>query len=357
MFVSQRARVSAGRSRRAGFLGLECLREICLLCGGMAIVMGLLNGADQSGTESMTAAMKAGAAAEANPTQPVYQICVQADQQTAWLRRGQSSLVQVSLTNGEILNRLPVLEANVAASDHSGDGRIHACSTVPGGISIIRDGVVLIDEPQASVNRSVYTLAISPDGTHVAAAGNSNDIVLWDLSSERPVRRTSLQSFPPVAIAWSHDSARLLVGGEGGHFAVLRSDGAAMWKIKHDIERVTALAWSPDDSQIAAGAHRGDVVVLRSTDGAVQWRNWQDLVQVSAIAYAPDGNRLAIGGFDRTVDVLSAHDGSLLVTMPGHFDTVRALQFLSDGDRIVTGSLDGTLRIWSTSAGREVVKF
>jgi WD40 repeat protein len=356
MWVFHRAMTSAGRAPRAGFLGIECLRELCLICGGIAVVMGLLNQADSTDTESLTASMKAGAASEAQPSHPVYQLRLQEDETTVWVRRGKASIVQISLEDGDVLARIPVSGACVATSDHSRDGRVHACSTVPGGVIISRDGATLIEEPPFNATASIFCLGVAPDGSQVAAIDDRRGILIWDLTGDRPTMRCVSPGFSAVGIAWSHDSDRLLVGGDNSRLSLLSADGKALWHLNRGLERITALAWSPDGSRIAVGLQGGDLAVLRSQDGGILWRSCRDVVQVSTISFAPDGQRIAVGGFDRTVDVVSAADGKLLVTMPGHYDMVRSLQFLPDGDRILSGSLDGTLRIWSASAGRELQK-
>ncbi len=356
MLLFKRTAKDAGSVARSGFLGIECLRELCLLCGGIAVVMGLINGAADSDDNQMTTAMRACAASKAQPDQPIYQIELLSNRDAAWIKRGDTGIDQISIVTGQVLDRVPTFAGSVAATSHSGDGRVHACGTNPGGLTIVRDGITLVDEPDPAVTGAVVELAVNPDGSRVAAADDRRRILIWNLTESPPVRSTIRVETSPVLVDWSPDGERLLVGCGNGVVKVLSADGKVLWSKKPDDNRSTAIAWSPDGTRVAIGQHGGDIVVLNARDGELLWRSWQDSIQVSAVTFAPDGQRLAASGFDRTVDVVSANDGRRLQTMPGHYDMVRALRFLPDGDRILSGSLDGTLRLWSASAGRQLQK-
>lgn len=346
----------AGCVARSGFLGIECLRELCLLCGGIAVVMGLISGATETDVGPLTTAMRAGAAAEAQPDQPIYRIHLEPQWDAAWIKRGDAGIDRVSLVDGRVLNRISTESNSVSASAHSRDGRVHACGTNPGGLTIVRDGVAIVEEPNAARTGPIVELAVTADGTRVAAAVDKSGILIWNLTESPPNPiRISLEA-SPIHVDWSSDCDRLLVGCGNGLVTVLSAEGTVVWSMHHDEHRTTAVAWSPDGTRVAIGQYGGDIVVLNAQDGGLLWRAWHDSLQVSAVSFAPDGKRLAASGFDRTVDVISAADGRQLVKMPGHYDMVRAVQFLPDGDRILSGSLDGTLRIWSASAGRQLQK-
>lgn len=356
MLLFKRTAKDAGRVSRSGFLGIECLRELCLLCGGIAVVMGLINGAADTGGDQLTTAMRAGAAAEAQPDLPIYRIDLMSNPNVVWIKRGDVGIDQVSLVTGQVLDRVPTFACNVSASAHSRDGRVHACGTNPGGLTIVRDGITLVDEPDPAVTGSVVNLTVTADGSRVAAADDKQRILIWNLAVSPPHRLAIRLETSPVLADWSVDGDRLLVGCGNGVVKMFSADGELVWSQKPDDHRTTAIAWSQDGTRVAVGQYGGNIIVLNARDGGLQWRSWHDSIQVSAVTFAPDGERLAASGFDRTVDVVSAADGRRLQTMPGHYDMVRALQFLPDGDRILSGSLDGTLRIWSASAGRQLQK-
>lgn len=337
----------------AGLHGARCLRELCLVVGGIGIATVGMSWAIRIEAEGLAASIGTGVP-QTEAARPIYHVDLQEDSKTAWIRRGGFSLTRIRLEDAAILEWIPVFGSCVMATSHSQDGRVHALSTMPGGVTIVRDGKMLVDNPTRTSDATELWIAVSPDGARVAAINSNCELLLWELTDEQPVERCRTLGFHPVAVAWSPDSQRLLVGGECGHLALLASDGAAAWSRQLELPRISALAWSPDGSRIAAGSIGGQLLALWADDGFLQWKRWQDKVQICAVAFAPDGRQLAVGGFDRVIDVLSARDGSLRVSLTGHDDTIRTLQFLSDGDRLLSGSYDGTLRIWSVRAGRQI---
>jgi len=357
MAFSKKARHGVGSTPRAGFLGFECLRELCLLSGGIAAVMIFINGVNQPNQDNLTTSMKAGAAAEAQPDQPIYRICPQPDQKLVWLKRGDSTLVQVSLESGDVVDRIPIFSSSVSSAAHSLDGRVHACATVPGGITIVRDGITLVDEPIPALAFPVVTVDVSGDGRSVAAGAENREVRIWSLSDARPTSRSLTLKSPAVHVLWSEQGDRLLIGCGDGTLCVFNPEGQEIWKVDGTFARISSLAWTLDGQRIAVGMQGGDVAVLDPADGQLVWRSRHDSVQISAVAFAPDNQRLVVGGFDRHVDILSASNGERLQRMSGHYDMVRALYFLPDGERVVSGSLDGTLRVWSSSEGRELQRF
>lgn len=345
---------------RSGAFSFESLRELGLLCGGMAVVMAVLvlvTRDPQTACDRMTSAFKAEAAGEASPSLPVYCIRVQADQRSAWLRRGRSSLHRVSLTDGAVLDQIPVFTSHVSASAHSLDGRVHAYGTIPeSSLVVIRDGETCIEEHYAGRTEAITSLAVTPDGSRVASVTDRHRITLWNLALSRPDRIDVPVESPPVQLSWSAGGDLLLCACVTGLVKILSTDGRTVWERNHLSPRPTSVAWSPGGDRVSVGAFGGELAVLDARNGDLLWQSRLDRTQVTAVSFSTDGELLAIGGFDRTVDIISAANGSRLQKLQGHYDMITAVQFISDGERIVSASFDGTLRIWSLREGRELRK-
>lgn len=338
---------------RAVVSGFRCLREILLLCGGIAAVLVIVGWSVEVEDWQLTTAMQAGAEAKARPDQPIYRIDLAPDENAAWIRRGESGIDKVSLATGHVLDWIPTAGRYVPDAAHSRDGRVHAWSTAPRFFTVTRDGVVLVDEPEID---TIENVSLTSNGSRAAAIDASGRILIWNLTESPPSRKPLMLEAIPHHVEWSPDGERLVAGCGNGLVSLLRSDGGTVWARNYDQHTITAVAWSPGGACVVVGQKGGDVVALNAEDGALRWRSRQDSIQVSTVTFSPDGERLAVSGFDRSVVVISAVDGRRLQRMPGHYDMVSALQFLPDGDQILSGSLDGTLRIWSASAGRQLRK-
>lgn len=206
--------------------------------------------------------------------------------------------------------------------------------------------------------RGPNSLAFSPDGRLLAAAGSS--LKLWNVA-DGSLALTINSGY--ADIAFSPDGLTLAgTGGTGYNTVFVRlhrvADGALL-------ESFTAggsgIAFSPDGQLLAANGKRG--FDLFRTDGKTLWH--LDGVR-RAVAFSPDGGFLAIAGnglgdyrYDDTIQLYAKKDGALLRTMK-RTGTVSALAFTSDGATLVSTGWDpnenftngftdstGTIRFWS----------
>jgi WD40 repeat protein len=145
----------------------------------------------------------------------------------------------------------------------------------------------------------VHGLAFSPDGVYLAAALESQGLVIWEAATGKRVR--VLPGSPP-AVAFAPDGRRLAVAGP---------------------ERLLDL-----DTGREVAAFQGHAAMVVS------------------IAFSSDGRRLATGSRDGTVKVWDAAEGRELLTLKGHTDWVESVAFSPDGKRLASGSRDGTVKVW-----------
>ncbi len=246
----------------------------------------------------------------------------------------------------------------------------------------------------------LFSLAISPDGQTLAAAGDMGRIYLWDMAQPYTPAILTGHSAAVRAVAFSPviepESGRQLLA-TGGDDAIIR-----LWDIKRPDSaptllsgsegRVLALAFSPDGQNLAAADAVGTIrlwnmaglttepKLIPNEGGLIQGlvfspdgttlaaagidgvlRLWSlsnlaqppqmlagDQVPALAVAFSPHGQALATAGSDGVIRLWDTAD---LAASPGllrgHDQAVRSLAFNPDGKTLASAGFDGTVRLWN----------
>jgi WD40 repeat protein len=135
-------------------------------------------------------------------------------------------------------------------------------------ISGSRDGVIEFWEPMdeapyygISVNGSQpLSLALSPDGNKFASGGmnNKNDfyIKIWDTATGANLKSFNAHNRTIGSIAWSPDGSKLVSGSEDGTIKIWDiATGENLKTLLGDTYHLDSVAWSPDGNLIVSSGH------------------------------------------------------------------------------------------------------
>jgi WD40 repeat protein len=156
--------------------------------------------------------------------------------------------------------------------------------------------------PLPSSLKSIYSVALSP-WSRFAAAGRTNQISVYDISSKQEVTRLI-------------DPALSTVEFDGG----LMYPGGAAHR-----DFVNSLAFSPDGNLLASGGYR--VVKLWQRVTAPKRFALPVGQDVTAVAISADGKLAAIAAADKTIRLWNLVDGKPGATLTGHTDRITGLEF------------------------------
>jgi len=243
------------------------------------------------------------------------------------------------------------------------------------------------------------TLAISPDGKTLAAAGRDKVVRLWDLATGKVRLELTDHQQPEVSQlcqpAFSPDGKLLATGDRqgtirlwsptlgkplatlvepagdlhqiafspDGRFLAAARDGGAtqLWEtrttklhttLRMGTDPVHCLAFSADGKILAIPAGRAVVLwdVGTGKPGDTLWGNG---APVRCLAFHPDGKTLLAGGDDKDLllrDVPGKRTG-LAMGLVGHDGGVRDCAWRADGGLLVTvGQTEGGVRLWDPFA-------
>ena len=206
------------------------------------------------------------------------------------------------------------------------------------------------------VRNDVWSLAFSPDGATLVSGARDETIRLWNVATGRNiatldghVTNGSAQDF---SVVFSPDGSMLASGGQ--------DNKVKLWDIatKRNIatlehgEWILSVAFSPDGSMLASGSrtlgHHSDEGTLKLWDVAARTSiaRLEHTIWVNSVTFSPDGSMLASGGQDNKIKLWDVATKRNIVTLEGHKGSVRSVTFSPDGKTLASGSVDGTILLW-----------
>jgi len=205
------------------------------------------------------------------------------------------------------------------------DGTLRLWNVARPGHPLPLGGPLLGGVPGALGSSPLYTTAISPSGTVLAAAGAGRQISLWSVADPaRPVPMGKPLSGPAgtvYSVAFS-PSGHLLAAGSA-------DNTVRLWNVANPLAPVP-------------------LATLRGPAGYVE-----------SVAFSPSGHLLAAGSADKTVRLWSVADPArprLLgrpLTGPGNI--VMSVAFGPAGQVLAAGSRDGKVWLWNVASPRRPV--
>ncbi len=239
------------------------------------------------------------------------------------------------------------------------------------------------------------------NGKQLVFATSDGDVVFWDLSTRRELRRVQLDAdpadritsiSPDASYGFSSQAVWDLRSGQRLHEHVIPSpqsmttpaaagrrmvvglkSGAVSVR---DVANGRELARTPRQDQVVYGAVLSAdgrrVAVAKGESGLIElWevtgeppvsadeaaketgfgfrtiREWHSGDQrVGIPAFSPDGRFLAAPSFDKTVRIFSTEDGYLRATLRGHTAGVICVDLAADGRLAASGARNGEIKLW-----------
>jgi WD40 repeat protein len=200
--------------------------------------------------------------------------------------------------------------------------------------------------------KNIRSLAFSPSGTHLAAAGADGLLMVWNME---PGGRDGA----PPRVLWS--------GMGAGRAAAFTSDGKVLISAFQgddtvefwDVGRLTgwqAVPSLPPEITDVALAPAGDWLATGHTTGVVRVRDRERRrpehtfslpAPVSQVAFSSDGTTLASVCLVSRAGVWDVASGKEILSL----DAVKVLAFAPEGGLLATGSPDGTVRLFEIPSG------
>jgi|GEM_PF-1262335 len=197
--------------------------------------------------------------------------------------------------------------------------------------------IAQLPTPKARLRALVY----SPDGRALAGAADDGKVYSWH-GSTGALLGTAGGARARSTLAWRSDSARFVVGDDGGGVEWITAEGASEHRGDGHHGATSAVAFLPDGRVISGGQ---DALVMLWRDGKrlATWRGHNGWI--TAIAVDATGEQVASASYDETARLWNVEKGEYRV-LRAHDYIVSSVAFSPIDGRVLTTSFDGTAATW-----------
>ncbi|GAB4119266.1 MAG: hypothetical protein OHK0050_26970 [Roseiflexaceae bacterium] len=204
---------------------------------------------------------------------------------------------------------------------------------------------------------TIFAVAINKQGTMLASAGSDKVIRLWDIATRTEIAQLRGHTGTINTLGFTPDGTLLISGSADKTLRIWNLDAFATVQILNGhSDNVWGLAVSPDGATVLSASEDKSVRQWSIATGE-QLYSYSHSVAMYTVAFQPNGKQFATAGNDRAIWVWEIGGNEPVRTLNGHTDLLLGVGFSSDGRSIYSVSADASARIWDVISGREVRRF
>lgn len=200
----------------------------------------------------------------------------------------------------------------------------------------------------------VYSAAFSPDGKRIVSAGLDQIVRIWDIETNKVIRKLKGHTDRVNFAAFSPDGKQIISASKDNTVRIW--DVRLHPEIKHrrlkgHTDRVNFTAFSPDGKQIVSASD--STVRIWDVETGKEIRKYTN--RIGYPMFSPDGKWIVSSSYNNTVRIWDVETGEEILKLEGHTSCVYFVAFSPDGKRVVSASDDRTVRIWDVETGEEIL--
>jgi WD40 repeat protein len=311
---------------------------------------------------------------------PVFGVAWSPDRQQLAVGTGSESIDSTStdaivaireLASGKLMRELRAGTGRVLGLAFSADGRTLATGCYDSYLRLwdansghlLRELKGVPSDLTHYSRKAIGTLAISPDGTMIAAGFGSPSLhqsdykqvaKVWDLASGRELVQLDGHVNTICSVAFSPDGKMLATASDDQQVKLWLVSGWKMIRPLTGAERFKSVVFSRDGQWVVAGGETGTITIWETATGCQVRQLTGHANAVQHLEFSPDGRTLASAGWDNTVKLWDPISGRETRTLRDHVNWISCVAFASDGNTLATGSFDATVRLWEAASAQEI---
>ncbi len=201
----------------------------------------------------------------------------------------------------------------------------------------------------------VRSVSFSRDGRMLISAGEDRNILFWDLQTGALARTLTLNTPAIYATQFDPQGSVFGVVGFTPKLSIYRSEGQLQMELDCPCRDMRALAFSPDGRMLAAAGQDGRLAIWEIATGRQIHLIQADRRRVRSVEFSPDSAKIATGGEGLNVTVWDVLTGQPLYSLPSRPGKVLSMLFL-DSNQLVTGGTDNVVRVWDVQEQTETMR-
>jgi WD40 repeat protein len=200
----------------------------------------------------------------------------------------------------------------------------------------------------------VWSLAASAD--RMAAACGDGTVRVWSLRGDWTLELNEDEQ-RSWAVALSHDGTRLAASSAGNIVRVWElPSGEKLWECHAHEGRIRSVAFDDSGGLLLTGGGDGLARLWRLPAGDKAGEFTHGASWVRSVAIDESGTRVALGCGPGVIYVYDVGSGQVAAELHGHNGRVLMLGFCADPDALVSAAADGTIRLWSLSGQKQLAE-
>ncbi len=239
-------------------------------------------------------------------------------------------------------------ERSISSIAYSPDGETLACGTYDNTIMLYSVGTLERKATFEEHTKGISSVIFSPDGQTLASGSWDDTIRLWDVHTSKCLISFKTHTRGIYDVVFSPKGSTLASGGDDG---TIRFWNAATGELLKTIDTqsdnsIDSMAYSPDGMILACTGNNGDEGIrFWDVSTGELLKTIKAEAGAYSVVYSPDGSTFASGGMGE-LSVWDVATGDLLKTFTGHIDPVYSVAYSPDGRILASGCRDSTVILW-----------